>query len=198
MCPTTRGVNPAVTMLACVLGGLCAAGCATRAETVSRGYLDEHTGATVTVAARALVFARDRPEYAVNARDYLTLVPVDVNRTGTHVQYFYAYSWTTVDKPAGVEATGQFELIADGREIALTPAAKSPHALGFGATPVPPPSRTATTLIFPTTREVLRFVSQAHEVRVLRTRDGLGERFDLWQDGRGAIVDLLQGGVAAR
>ena len=63
-----------------------------------REYLDEKTAATVTVCGAALVFARERPELAVHARDYLTLVPVDVNRAGHARQYFYGYAWSTVDK----------------------------------------------------------------------------------------------------
>jgi hypothetical protein len=149
----------------------------------------------VTVAARGLVFARTRPEYAVNARDYLTLVPVEVNRAGAHVLYFYGYAWSTVDKPARSETPVQFEIVADGRQIPLTPSPATPHALGFGEAPVEQPARGARTLVVVTNREVLQFLVRAQDLSVLGTHDGIGERYDLWDDGRSAIEDFLHGGA---
>ena len=72
--------------------------CASQPPDVPRQYLDQQSAATVTVATGALVFARERPELAVHARDYLTLVPVDVNQAGTHRLYFYCHVWSTIDK----------------------------------------------------------------------------------------------------
>ena len=64
------------------------------------------------MAPGSLVFARERPELAVHARDYITLVPLDVNRMGKHSLYFYVYVWSTIDKrglPANEAAPGQIE-----------------------------------------------------------------------------------------
>jgi hypothetical protein len=198
MRPARQRLTPAATALVAVFCGLVVTGCATQNESASREYLDERTAATVTVAGGGLVFARARPEYAVNARDYLTLVPVDVNRAGTHVLYFYGYVWSTIDKPAGSEALAQFELIADGRRIPLAPSTAAPRALGFGDPPVKLPARDARTLIVVTSREVLQFLVRAQELSALGTRDGLGERYDLWDDGRSAIEEFLHGGAAGR
>jgi hypothetical protein len=45
---------------------------------------------------------------------------------------------------------------------------------------------------------MLRFIVAATDVRVLRTRDGLVERFALWHDGRPALDEFLQGSGATR
>jgi hypothetical protein len=174
---------------ACRLAGfvtvLLGAGCATP-ESASGGheYLDEITAATITVGSPTLVFARERPELAVYARDYLTLVPVDVNRSGTHSQYFYGYVWSTLDKRGLSEAAAtarRFDLVADGRRIALTPVAGELCDLGLGEPPLPSPARSAQVLVAPTNREVQAFVAGASELRAVATHDGGAERFELWR-----------------
>ncbi len=173
---------------ACRLGGiaavLLAAGCATPdSASGEHEYLDEFTAATITVGSPTLVFARERPELAVHARDYLTLVPVDVNRAGTHSQYFYGYVWSTLDKRGLAEeatAARRFDLVADGRRIPLTPVAGELRDLGLGEPPLPSPARSAQVLVAPTSREVQSFVAGASELRAVATHEGGAERFELW------------------
>lgn len=170
-------------VLALAVAGL--AGCATLPDDEPREYLDSRTAATITVGGPALVFARERPELAVNARDYVTLVPIDVNRAGTHTQYYYGYLWSTIDKrraDASAEAVpaSRLDLVADGRRIALRPHAGPLRELGLGDEPLPPPSRSAEVLVAPTTREVQSFVADATELRAVATVSGSSEQFELW------------------
>jgi hypothetical protein len=186
---------------AAVVATVIAAGCVTNPDGGVHEYLDEQSAATVNVASHGLVFARERPDLAVHARDYLTLVPIDVNRSGTHVQYFYCYVWSTIDKrglPADDRAPTQFELIADGRRIPLTPVAAAPKTLGLAASPLPAPSDSAQLLITTTNRETLSFLLDAAEVRAVAVRDGLRERYELWSDGRsrGAGLDVSTFGTS--
>src|SRR5512139_2282260 len=149
-----------------VLGWSCLAvaaivsGCAASPPVAGeREYLDARTAATVTVGTPVLVFARERPELAVHARDYLTLVPVDVNRAGTHAQYFVGYAWSTIDKRTlhdGTASQARFELVADGRRIPLVPHQGPLRDLGLGEAPLPAPSRSAALLVAPATREQQR------------------------------------------
>lgn len=179
----------ALALLSAVSGG-----CVTAPSDGVREYLDEKSAATVTVAARPIVFARERPELAVHARDYLTIVPVDVNRAGTHVLYFYGYAWSTIDKRGlgnAAPATPQFELIADGRRIPLTPVAIAPRAIGLAEPPLKAPADSAQLLISMTSREVLAFLADATDVRVVAVQAGVGERYTIWADGRAAIAALL-------
>lgn len=171
-------------LLALGTAAILAAGCAaTPAPDSAREYLDEQTAATVTVGSRPLVFALERPDLAVHARDYLTLVPVDINRAGTHAQYFYGYVWSTIDKRrAGEGDRGwpRFELIADGRRIPLVPIAGTPRGIGLGEPPLPSPTASAAVLVAPTTREVQEFVARADVVVAVAHREDASERFALW------------------
>lgn len=193
-----RHLSRAAAALALACAANLLAACATTDPGVVRDYLDEQTAATVTVAGTGTVFGRDRTEYAVNARDYFSVVPVDVNRAGTHVVYLYCYAWSTIDKPATDEPAASYEVVADGRRIPLAPAGPTPRALGFGEAPVEPPSRDAVPVVSATTREVLAFLARAQEISVVATRNGLGERYELWTDQRSAIEALLGATPAGR
>lgn len=183
----------ATALLLTLLGG-----CASAPPVAVREYLDEQTAASVTVAGDGIVFARPRTEYAVNARDYVTVVPVDVNRGGSHALYLYCYVWSTIERPNASEAPAQFALVADGRMIELAPAAATPRAIGLGQAPVEPPALNARVLVAATTREALGFLVKAQELSVAATREDRTDRYALWADGRAALVEFLQGPVPAR
>jgi len=169
----------------CLAVAVLVAGCATSAPGGGgREYLDAQTAATVTVGGPALVFARARPDLAVHARDYLTLAPVDVNRAGVHAQYFVVYAWSTIDKRSLAEepgTTSRFELIADGRRIPLVRHPGSLSELGFGEPPVPPPARSATLLVAPTSREQQDFVLSAADLTAVLVQDQASARYELWR-----------------
>jgi len=178
----------AIAMLLLAVGA-----CASRPSDGTRQYLDETSAATVTVAQGALVFARERPELAVHARDYLTLVPVDVNRMGTHATYFYGYVWSTIDKRGATApdaASAQFEIIADGRRIPLVPVKATPRELGLAEAPVRAPSGSAQLLIARTDRDTLAFLAAADSIRVTELRDGISERYELWSGNPGSPLAL--------
>jgi hypothetical protein len=160
------------------------AGCAaTQPRDEVREYLDEQTAATLTVLGRPIVFAMDRPQLAVHARDYLTLVPIDVNRSGAHQRYYYGYAWSTIDKRALAVSEGpptRYELVADGRRISLVPLTGEPRALGLGEAPLPAPNARAARVIAATSAEVQEFVMAAEEIVALAVREGGGDRFALW------------------
>lgn len=173
-------------LAACLFAATVVGGCAATPEKppAPREYLDPATAATVTVAAPMLVFARERPEYAVHARDYLTLVAVDVNRAGKHAQYFIGYVWSTVDKPpASAQSTppASFELIADGRRIPLVRRHESLRDLGLGELPLPAPARNAEPLVAAASREEQDFVQRASALHAVMVGEVGSARFDLWR-----------------
>lgn len=170
------------TVHVCLLLSVLLAGCTATAPVAEREYLDAATAATVTVGTPVLVFARERPELAVHARDYLTLVPVDVNRSGTHAQYFVGYAWSTIDKRTVADEASQarFELVADGRRIALVPHPGPLRDLGLGELPVAAPARGAALLVAPATREQQQYVADAAELRAVLVGAGTRGRFELW------------------
>jgi hypothetical protein len=180
--PGSGAAAAALIVLTAIVAAI--SGCvATSPQGEVREYLDEQTAATVTVLGRPIVFAMERPQLAVHARDYLTLVPIDVNRAGAHKRYYYGYAWSTIDKrgfSGAEEPPARYELVADGRRIPLVPLAGQPRDLGLGEAPIPPPNATAVRMIAGTTAEVQDFVSRAEDIVAVAAREGGGDRFALW------------------
>jgi len=175
------------------VASLACAGCyASRAGSL-RQYQDPKTAATITVGAQTLVFARERPELAVHARDYLTLVPVDVNRSGTHRLLILIYDWSTVETATGARdaPVDRYSLVADGREIALFPLGGNPRDAGIAKSPVEPPSRHATAVYAAVTREALAYLVDTKELRAVRVVAGDRFSYDLWRDDRDSIGPFL-------
>ncbi len=157
------------------------AGCASEQQAGPREYLDERTAATITIAGESMVFACDRPELGVNARDYVTLTAVDVNTSGRHAMHLVGYAWSTLDKRAIVESDSRYELIADDRTLPLQAMPEGFRSIGVNEPPIPVPSRSALPLTAPITRDQLQFLRDTPSAHIVRTRDGVLERFDLWR-----------------
>src|SRR5271166_5150396 len=64
----------------------------------SQQVLDEQSGNTLLIVKQPLVFARERIDVAAHARDYATLVAVEVDASGSYHDYLLLYRWSTVDK----------------------------------------------------------------------------------------------------
>lgn len=165
-----------------LLTAILMAGCASEQPAGPREYLDERTAATITVAGESMVFACDRPELGVNARDYVTLTAVDVNTSGRHATHLVGYAWSTLDKRAVPESDSHYEIIADDRTLPLQPMPDGFRSIGVNEPPIPVPSRSALPLSAPITRDQLQFLRDTPGAHVVRTRDGVLERFDLWRD----------------
>jgi hypothetical protein len=157
------------------------AGCASEQPAGPREYLDERTAATITVAGESMVFACGRPELGVNARDYVTLTAVDVNTSGRHATHLVGYAWSTLDKRAVQESDSHYEIVADDRTLPLQPMPDGFRSIGVNEPPIPVPSRAALPLTAPITRDQLQFLRDTPGAYVVRTRDGVLERFDLWR-----------------
>ena len=68
-------------------------------------FLDERTGATVTVVREPLIFALERSTLAAHARDYISLTAVEVDRSGQTQLCVLGYFWSTIDRRAGSGAS---------------------------------------------------------------------------------------------
>ncbi len=176
-----RPVVRRATTAAVILALFVTSGCASSPATGSREYLDERTAATITVGGETMVFAYDRPELGINARDYVTLTAVDVNTSGQHALHFVGYSWSTLDKRGVAEGDSRYEIIANDRTLPLQPMPGGFRSIGVNEPPIPVPSRSALPLTAPITRDQLQFLLDTPDARVVRTRDGVMERFDLWR-----------------
>ena len=168
-----------------LLAAVLTAGCASEQPAGPREYLDERTAATITVAGESMVFACERPELGVNARDYVTLTAVDVNTSGRHATHLVGYSWSTLDKRAIKESDSRYEVVADDRTLPLQPIPDGFRSIGVNEPPIPVPSRSAVPLTAPITREQLQFLRDTPGAHIVRTRDGVTEQFELWRGAGG-------------
>jgi hypothetical protein len=167
--------------LAVVCAILGSGGCASAPPAEPREYLDESTAATVTLAGRSIVFALERPDLGVNARDYVTLTGVDVNTSGLHVSHVIGYAWSTLDKrSADGDAQATYELVVDDRVLPLTVMTAGFRSLGLATPPLQPPSRSAVPLAAKVSREALALYVDSPTARVVRQRAGVTERFQRW------------------
>jgi len=156
-----------------------------------RQYLDRDTAATITAMDRPLVFAHERVSLAVHARDYISLVAVDVNRGGNHRLYWYGFVWTTMDDGGQLAADARrsdWLLLADARPVPLRPASTAPRELGIGEAPVDRPVRNAIAVVFEADAEVLQYLGTAGQLS-LRRADGTD--YPLWRDAREALQAFL-------
>lgn len=160
-----------------------------------REYVDEITAVSITVPVDSLVFARERTDLAVNARDYLTLAPLEINRTGHRAYFWSGYLWSTIDRRnrEPILATGdELVLVADGRPIHLKSAGTSLRDQGVGEPPTRVPVRTAIPVLFASSPDVLAYVARAGEVHVELIHEGRSDSFPLWKDERDALRAFVE------
>jgi hypothetical protein len=157
-------------------------------------YLDEHTGASVTVVGTPLVFARERKELAANARDYVTLVATLVARNGKLQYVLVGYLWSTVDARLDDQRPDDrtaINITADDRRFVLTPSERSGHDVGLDRDPKPPPGSHRHGQLYLTDAPTLRFLASARELRLQVGTDESVAPYRIWRDGRGAMAALV-------
>ncbi len=165
------------------------------ADDLVREYVDEITAASITVAVDPLVFARERTDLAVNARDYITLTPLEINRTG-HRSYFWSgYIWSTIDRRGRepvLAPNDELVLFADGRPIPLHGDGKPLREHGVGEPPTRVPVRTAIPVLFVATPEVMAYVSRASELHIELIHAEGSDPFVLWKDARAGLRSFVE------
>ena len=184
--------------LAALLGALLATVPIAAADELVREYVDQITAVSIMVPLDAMVFARERSDLAANARDYITLTPLEINRTGKRSYFWSGYVWSTIDRrdrQAVVARGDQLVLLADGRPIPLLNDEKPLRDHGVGEPPTRMPKRNALAVLFAAEPEVMEYVAHADDVHIELIHDGVSETFGLWKDERAglkAFVERLQ------
>jgi hypothetical protein len=157
-------------------------------------YLDEKTAATVTTASAPLVFARDRPDLASNARDYATVAAVNVNRSGKVEHLLLVYLWSTVDprvRPEREWTAQSVVLLADDRNVIFERDSRTPIQAGISRPLHAPPARDLRAQLYRVDPQTLHFIATSQRLKlVLEDKEAAGA-FYLWQDGRQALGDFL-------
>jgi len=180
-----------------VLGALlvlCA--CAAPAgDSPPREYLDEETGATVTLQSEALVFAYSRRELAANARDYVTLQAAAVNRAGKLSYVLISYVWSTVDPRMREEpllVPDQLLLHADDRRIQLNARGHSAREAGIGMEVDVPSGAKGEPTVYATDLATLRFIAESRHLALALDTERSTLLYDLWEDRRAALARFVR------
>jgi hypothetical protein len=156
-------------------------------------YLDERTGATITMAAKPLVFASVRTERATNLRDYLTLVPASVNRAGSIQYVWIVYAWSTLDPlSAGKTETESMVITADQRRIALLPVATTAAEAGISLPKRGPPGVSSISHVYSADLETMGLMATARGVRLQVGHSDTAPYFELWDDGRASLSEFVR------
>lgn len=175
--------------LALTLAGTAALTACTIAPAHPPEYLDPDTAASVTTVAAPLVFARAHQDVAANARQYVTVAAVSVDRSGQFDYVLLVYLWSTVDPRLGADRhPGQnLILLADDRAVRLVRDTRTLHQVGISTRLHAPEHMRGQPRIYRTDLQTLKFLAQARRVRLLLEGDEDARPFDLWTDGREAL-----------
>lgn len=147
-------------------------------------YLDAATSATITRASSPITLYSEDPARAANARDYLGLAPLVVNRSGARSAWLWLGPWSTIDRgvtrgDAQRMDFAEVTLLVDGEPMELDMSRRSSDVAGVGELPYATPVGTGTYIVLPLTGSQLARLSRAVNLRLHTTTAG-GER-SLWQ-----------------
>jgi hypothetical protein len=179
-------------LLLAALGALCACA-AQRPAPAPREVLDERSGATLFIVERPIVLARSRLDVAANARDYLTLVGMQEDRSGRYTTWLIVHRWSTVDPRFAADhevGTARLRIIADDREVLLSPADPAPPVLARGDLLFGPRTAKAISAAYPIDVPTLRYLAGAQSLTANYPDDVLPIAYGIWQDGRGELRSL--------
>jgi hypothetical protein len=148
---------------------------------------------------RPMVFARERPNFAVHMRDYITVAAASTDRAGKIDSILIVYYWTTFD-PHGQDGDAaskggtpeELILVADDRRIRLAKLERSAHEAGIEERAHAPPVGDGAPTIYSVDLPTLRYIAAA---RNLSAETRTGETvldYDIWEDGRPALARWLQ------
>jgi hypothetical protein len=169
--------------------------CSTAATSPPREMFDDHTGSTVTVVSKPWVFARERTDVAAHARDYATLVAVEVDHSGSYQDFLLLYRWSTVDKrmsPPPQTDGNELRLSSEGRVISLKPMDALPISIDAKHTLHLPRHGDAVVRAFAVDLDLLRFLAASHAVTLLVPQEQFDTPFQIWDDGREALGEFVR------
>lgn len=147
-----------------------------------RDQLDPLTGVTVTRASAPIVLYRDTSSRAANARDYVYLGPLEVNRMGQLRYFLWLAAWSTAGRSFDDPVSGGLESIvvfADGEPLLFEAAGWTLDAIGASEPTYSKPVASALEVYYPVTLDQIRMIAAAADVR-LQTTTAAAETFELW------------------
>jgi hypothetical protein len=171
------------------------AGCSSvPGDTALRQRLDDGTGATVTTLETPLVFYREQPMLAANARDYIYLGPVEVNRNGRRQYLLWMAYRSTIDRAGGVgfRAPVHAYLLLDGEPMEMAPPeTRALRGTDKGEWLYETPVGGGESVLYPVTRAQLLAIAKARDVRILTAADeAAATEYAPWRASASDFIDF--------
>jgi hypothetical protein len=165
--------------------------CSTQRSLVPREYLDEQTTATITVAAEPLIFVIKDAGFDASDRDFISLHAIDVNRMGTHRQFFAVLQSVPAAASTGEGAVKPvLELQLADRTQSLQPTNEDPQQIGIVQPIAPSYSLTAKWWYFPVDRDTLKAVAATPQLGVALVLPQSRMAYEMMRDGRAELAEL--------
>jgi hypothetical protein len=176
------------------------ASCASRPPAASQEIFDESDASTLLVVAKPMVFARERSDLAAHARDYATVVAVEIDISGDYSDYLLVYRWSTVDRrmlPPPDPAGGALRIVADGRVFDFKPVDRLPVNFAQRRELHMPKHDDVLPRGYKLDAETLRFIANSEDLNLRMPQEPLDAPFQLFEDGRRALLEFLKPAFAA-
>jgi hypothetical protein len=171
------------------------ASCASRPPAPSQEIFDESDASTLLVVANPIVFARERSDLAAHARDYATVVAVEIDISGEYSDYLMVYRWSTVDRrmlPPPDPAGGAMRIVADGRVFDFKPVDKLPVNFAQRRELHMPKRDDVVPRGYKVNAETLHFIATSEDLTLRMPQDPFDLPFKLFEDGRRALLEFLK------
>ena len=171
------------------------ASCASRPPAPSQEIFDESDASTLLVVAKPIVFARERSDLAAHARDYATVVAVEIDISGEYSDYLMVYRWSTVDRrmlPPPDPAGGAMRIVADGRVFDFNPVDKLPVNFAQRRELHMPKRDDVVPRGYKVNAETLHFIATSGDLSLRMPQEPLDVPFKLFEDGRRALLEFLK------
>ena len=171
------------------------ASCASRPPAASQEIFDESDASTLLVAAKPIVFARERSDLAAHARDYATVVAVEIDISGDYSDYLLVYRWSTVDRrmlPPPDPAGGAMRIVADGRVFDFKPVDKLPVSFTQRRELHMPKHDDVVPRGYKVNAETLHFIATSEDLTLRMPQEPLDAPFKMFEDGRRALLEFLK------
>ncbi|MDH4126897.1 MAG: hypothetical protein OEW64_06865 [Gammaproteobacteria bacterium] len=154
--------------------------------------LDPLTSVTLVYSALPIVLYRDDPAHAAYARNFVSLGPLLVNRSGHHEYFLWLGIWNTNQTPDMEERRDGFDsivLFVDGEPLPLELAGWTPESIGASEPVYPKPVASSLDAYYRVTLDQIRLLANAAELQ-LRTSGRVPRAFEPWDNQDAARASL--------
>lgn len=166
-------------------------GCATTRGPVSE-TMDPLTAVTATFSNSPLIVYRDTPSRAAFSKQYVSIGPIEINKSGDYQYFLWLGIWTTLQTNDAGELQDGFDsvvLIANGEPLLLDIVGWTPASINTSVPVYPKPFASSLDAYYRVTADQIRLITQADDL-LLRTTGSSPIEFALWGDQQTARQDL--------